>query len=151
MAPTSDRALPRPASMQVSIENLASQRIINILLIFFALKILNKSSYSLCNTSRFSVFIDIIIGKIITIWATTIIAGVYNISKKPSGPLFEKTTYNIKPTNTGGSAIKELKKIFIIFFPTKLLVATKAEIGSPSIIEKTRAILETLSDKKIIS
>ena len=71
--------------------------------------------------------------------------------KKPSGPLFEKTTYNIKPTNTGGSAIKELKKIFIIFFPTKLLVATKAEIGSPNIIEKTRAILETLSDKKIIS
>ena len=47
--------------------------------------------------------------------------------------------------------IKELKKIFIIFFPTKLLVATKAETGSPSIIEKTRAILETLSDKKIIS
>ena len=61
------------------------------------------------------------------------------------------TTYKIKPTKTGGNAIKELKKTFIIFFPTKLLVATKAEIGRPSIIEKKRAMVETLSDKKIIS
>ena len=35
--------------------------------------------------------------------------------------------------------------------PKKLLVATRAEIGSPTIIEKKRAIVETLSDKNIIS
>ena len=151
IAPTSDKALPRPARTQVNIENLASQRIIVILLIVLALNILNKSSYSLYNDSRFSVFIEIIIGKIITIWAITIIAGVYKISKNPNGPLFENKTYKIKPTKTGGNAIKELKKIFIIFFPTKLFVATKADIGSPNIIEKKRAMVETLSDKKIIS
>ena len=151
MAPTSDRALPRPASTQVNIENRASQRIMVILFIFFALKILNKSSYSLYNVSRFSVLIEIIIGRIITICATTIIDGVYKISKNPNGPLFEKMTYKIRPTKTGGSAIKELNKILITFFPRKLLVATKAEIGSPSTTEKARAILETLSDRKIIS
>ena len=95
--------------------------------------------------------IEIIIGKIITIWATIIIAGVYKISKNPNGPLFEKITYKIRPTKTGGNAIKELNKIFITFLPKKLLVATRAEIGSPIIIEKKRAIVETLSDKKIIS
>ena len=56
-----------------------------------------------------------------------------------------------QPKGDHPNAIKELKRIFIIFFPTKLLVATKAEIGRPSIIEKTRAMVETLSDKKIIS
>ena len=72
------------------------------------------ASYSLYNDSRFSVLIEIIIGKIITICATIIIAGVYKISKNPNGPLFEKTTYKIRPTKTGGNAIKELNKIFII-------------------------------------
>ena len=77
--------------------------------------------------------------------------GVYKISKNPNDPLFEKTTYKIRPTKTGGNAIKELKRIFIIFLPKKLLVATRAETGSPIIIENKRAIVETLSDKKIIS
>ena len=56
-------------------------------------------------------------GRIIIICATIIIDGVYKISKKPNGPLFENKIYNIKPTKTGGKAIKELKKSFKTFFP----------------------------------
>ena len=92
-----------------------------------------------------------IIGKIIIIWAIIIIAGVYKISKKPNGPLLEKKTYKIKPTKTGGRAIKELNRTFNSFFPIKLLVAINAEIGTPIKTEKKRAKIETFKDKKIIS
>ena len=58
--------------------------------------------------------------------------------------------YKINPTNTGGKAIKELKKALIIFFH-KVLTATKAEIGNAKIVESIKAFIETLRDKKIIS
>ena len=43
--------------------------------------------------------------------AIIITEGVYNKFKKPRGPVFEKSKYNIRPTKTGGKAIIELKNI----------------------------------------
>ena len=80
-----------------------------------------------------------------------IITGVYKIFIKPKKPDWEKRTYKTRPTNTGGNAIIELKKIKITFLPKKFFDARIPAIGSPIIVEIINAINETFSERKIIS
>ena len=68
--------------------------------------------------------------------------------KKPNGPLFENKIYSIRPTKTGGRAIKELKKALKLF-SVKIFTATKAEIGKAIIVENSKAFKETFKDKKL--
>ena len=70
---------------------------------------------------------------------------------KPKKPDWEKKTYKTKPTNTGGNAIIELKKIKTNFLPRKFFDARIPAIGSPIIVEMSNATNETLSERKIIS
>ena len=80
-----------------------------------------------------------------------IIIDVYKIFIKPKNPYCEKRTYKSKPTNTGGKAIIELKKIKTTFLPKKLFDARMPAIGSPIIVEINKATKETFSERNIIS
>ena len=91
------------------------------------------------------------IGSIIITWAMIIIIGVYKIFIKPKKPDWEKRIYKTKPTNTGGKAIIELKKIKTTFLPKKLFDARMPAIGSPIIVETNKATKETFSERNIIS
>tara|TARA_B100000029_G_C17469183_1_gene921366 strand:+ start:832 stop:1206 length:375 start_codon:yes stop_codon:yes gene_type:complete len=101
--------------------------------------------------SNLSVVMETMIGRIMITWAIIIIEGVYKISKKPNGPLFENNIYKKRPTKTGGNAIIELKNIFKVFLKKKSLTDNNAEIGIPNKIEIINARIDTLRDKKIIS
>ena len=151
IAPTSDKALPRPVKIQVKSENLASHSNVKIRWLSLVLNILKKSAYSLFIISSVSIVIEIIIGKIIIICAKIIIFGVYSISKKPNGPLFENNIYNTRPTKTGGKAIKELKKSLSIFLPKKFFTAKKADTGKAIIVDIINATIDTFKERSIIS
>ena len=73
------------------------------------------------------------------------------MSKNPKGPVWENKIYSKRPTNTGGNAIIELKKIIIVFFPVKFVDDKTPAMGKPKKHEKVRAKSDTFNESQMIS
>lgn len=94
---------------------------------------------------------ETIMGIISIICAIIIAVGVYKIPNHPKGPDLEINKYTIRPTTTGGSPIIVLKKIKLMSFPQKFLIAKKVPKGNPIKEEKNNDRQLTLNESNNIS